>query len=178
MSRVAKQPVPIPSGVTVDVAEDCIRVKGSKGELSLRLHPLVRVHKSEDQLLFQTADDREAAGWVQAGTARALTSNMVLGVASGFEKRLLLTGVGYRGQVQGSKLTLNVGYSHQVEYQIPEGIKAEMPSPTEIVITGIDKQKVGQVAAEIRRVRPPEPYKGKGISYSSEKVRRKVAKKK
>lgn len=176
MSRVASNPVQIPKGVDVSLSGSSIAVKGKLGSLDLALKS-VNVVQEGDELKFSAADDSKEANAL-AGTVRSLVSNMVVGTSEGFEKRLQLIGVGYRAQAQGKKLNLVVGYSHPVEYALPEGITAETPSQTEVVIKGADKQKVGQVAAEIRSVRPPEPYKGKGIRIVGEYVRRKEAKKK
>ena len=177
MSRVANQPVQVPSGV--DVREDGrnVTVKGSKGTLEHVLHPAVELSQEQSVLKF-TARGDFANGDAQSGTARALISNMVRGVSEGFERRLSLVGIGYRAQAQGKKLNLTLGYSHPISFTAPDGISIETPSPTEIVVTGVDKQQVGQVAAIIRGYRPPEPYKGKGIRYSDEHVVRKEAKKK
>jgi large subunit ribosomal protein L6 len=177
MSRVANEPVPLPSGVEVKLNGQDLFVKGSKGELSFVVHSTVEVVQEENELKLSARNGGRAAN-AMAGTMRALVANMVTGVSNGFERRLELQGVGYRAQAQGSKLNLQLGFSHPVEYQLPEGISAETPSQTEIVITGIDKQQVGQVCAEIRDFRPPEPYKGKGVRYQGEYVRRKEAKKK
>lgn len=177
MSRIAKNPITVPSGVEVNLADGEIKVKGSKGELTMAVNAAVEVKLEDGQLTFAPLSDAEN-GWAQAGTARAVASNLVVGVTEGFEKKLQLVGVGYRAQAQGKKLNLSLGFSHPVEYELPEGISAETPSQTEIVIRGIDKQAVGQVSAEIRAFRPPEPYKGKGVRYVDEYVRRKEAKKK
>lgn len=177
MSRVAKNPVTIPSGVEVDIKGSAISVKGPKGALSLSAHPAVQVDRDGDDLKVFTKNGGQQAV-AMAGTMRALVANMVSGVSQGFEKRLSIVGVGYRAQAQGGKLNLALGFSHPVEYQVPTGIEVETPSQTEIVIRGADKQQVGQVAAEIRQFRPPEPYKGKGVRYSDENVVRKQAKKK
>lgn len=177
MSRIAKNPIPVPSGVNVSLSEETISVKGPKGELSLRTHPDVRVEHSGDVLSIAVVGQGGQAD-AMAGTTRALVNNMVHGVSRGFEKKLTIIGVGYRAQVQGKKLNLTLGFSHPLAHAIPEGITVETPSQTEIVIKGADKQKVGQVAADIRAYRPPEPYKGKGIRYSDEHVLRKQAKKK
>ena len=177
MSRIANSPVDLPSGVEVNIANGLISVKGSNGSLDLQLHDLVDVVNEENQLkLSAKKDSKEAVA--MTGTFRSLVNNMVTGVSSGFEKKLELIGVGYRAKAQGSSLNLVVGYSHPIDYSLPEGITAETPTQTEIVIKGADKQKVGHVAAEIRNFRPPEPYKGKGIRYSDERVFRKEAKKK
>jgi len=177
MSRVAKDPIVLPSGVEATLSGDELRVKGAKGQLSMKLNPAVKIAQGDGRLTFEPAGDAEN-GWAQAGTARALANNLVVGVTEGFEKRLQLVGVGYRAQAQGRALNLSLGFSHPVVYQLPEGIEAETPTQTEIVIRGIDKQRVGQVSAEIREFRPPEPYKGKGVRYANEQVRRKEAKKK
>lgn len=177
MSRVANAPVELPSGVEVKLNGQDVSVKGSKGELNFAVHSEVEVVQ-EDNVLKFAARGGERAATAMAGTMRALVANMVKGVSDGFERRLELQGVGYRAQAQGQKLNLQLGFSHPVEYQLPEGISAETPSQTEIVISGIDKQLVGQVCAEIRSFRPPEPYKGKGVRYQGEYVRRKEAKKK
>ena len=177
MSRVAKVPVPLPKGVEVTQVGITLRVKGPKGELSLVLNPEVEVRVA-DGLAQVTSRSKAQSSRAQAGTARALLSNMVNGVAKGFERKLELVGVGYRAQAQGRKLNLTLGFSHPVVFAVPEGITIDTPSQTEIVIKGIDKHSVGQVAANIRRYRPPEPYKGKGVRYSGEKVVIKEAKKK
>jgi len=176
MSRVANNPVVIPSGVEVTLG-DVIKVKGPKGELTQGAHSLVAISKEENELKFAATNSDKAAN-AMAGTMRALLNNMVTGVSQGFEKSLTLIGVGYRAQVQGKKLNLSLGFSHPVDHEIPEGITIECPSQTEVLVKGIDKQKVGQVAANIRAYRPPEPYKGKGVRYTDEYVVRKEAKKK
>ena len=178
MSRIASAPIAIPQGVEVTLTEDVVRAKGPKGELSMTVHPLVSVARDGDVLRVSGAQTGGKQADALAGTTRAVVNNLVHGVSRGFEKRLTIMGVGYRAQVQGRKLSLNLGFSHPVEYAIPEGITIEAPSQTEIVVRGADKQRVGQVAAEIRRFRPPEPYKGKGVRYSDEHVVRKQAKKK
>lgn len=177
MSRVAKAPVQIPAGVEVKLAGDKISVKGKQGQLELDVHSAVEVKQEENVLTFapKTGDKKDNA---LAGTFRALVNNMVTGVSVGFEKKLVLQGVGYRAKAAGKTLNLSLGFSHPVDYELPEGVTAETPSQTEVVIKGIDKQVVGQVAAEIRGYRPPEPYKGKGVRYADENVRRKEAKKK
>ena len=177
MSRIANAPVSLPSGVDVTLAGQLIKVKGSKGELEWSVHELVSVAQ-EDAQLKVAANEKSKQAVALAGTTRALINNMVTGVTDGFEKKLTIIGVGYRAQAQGQKLNLTLGFSHPVVYAVPEGIKVETPSNTEIIVTGIDKQKVGQVAAEIRAYRKPEPYKGKGVRYSDEYVLRKQAKKK
>lgn len=177
MSRVAKMPVIIPAGVDVSVKEDQISVKGSGGALSLAQSVLVKVINEGGKLNFAPANDSREAN-AMSGTMRQLVNNMVVGVGKGFEKKLTLIGVGYKAQAQGAKLNLTVGYSHPVNIDMPAGITVATPTPTEILIKGADRQRVGQVAAEIRAVRPPEPYKGKGIRYSDEKVAIKETKKK
>lgn len=177
MSRIAKAPVAIPAGVEVKLAEDTITIKGKQGELTLNVHSSVAISQEENDLKFapKKADKQSNA---LAGTFRALVNNMVTGVSVGFEKKLILQGVGYRAKASGNTLNLSLGFSHPVDYVLPEGVTADTPSQTEVVIKGIDKQQVGQVAAEIRGYRPPEPYKGKGVRYADETVRRKEAKKK
>ena len=175
MSRVANNPVQLPSGVEVKLEGQDLTVKGSKGTLALSIAEGIQVSQ-DDNVLSIAYDDEETKA--MAGTTRALVNNMVQGVSEGWEKKLVLNGVGYRANVSGTKVNLTVGLSHPVEYELPEGISAETPSQTEIVVKGIDKQAVGQVAAELRNFRPPEPYKGKGIRYADEHVRRKEAKKK
>ncbi len=177
MSRVAKAPVTLPAGVEVKVSDAQITVKGKQGSLDLDLHSSVVVKQEENVLTFAPKNGAKKSNAL-AGTFRALVSNMVTGVSQGFEKKLILQGVGYRAKATGSTLNLTLGFSHPVDYELPEGVTAETPSQTEIVIKGVDKQKVGQVAAEIRGYRPPEPYKGKGVRYADENVRRKEAKKK
>lgn len=174
--RTAKKPLPLPSSTTFEVKGNVVNVKGPKGALELSLHPLVDI-KMEDNIveLFPKSDSQESEAL--AGTMRALLGNMVKGVTEGFVKKLTLIGVGYRASVQGNKLNLSLGFSHPVAFDIPEGIKINCPSQTEIVIEGSDKQLVGQVAAEIRAIRPPEPYKGKGVRYSDEQVILKETKK-
>ena len=175
MSRVAKNPVDLPSSVEVKMNGRHIQVKGPKGELSLNLHStVVMVHEDNQIRLAASTDDSAMA---MAGTMRALVSNMVTGVSVGYEKKLTIVGIGYRAQAKGNSLNLSLGFSHPVVYQIAKGVSVETPSQTEIVVSGTDKQLVGQTAAEIRRFRPPEPYKGKGVRYADEQVRRKQAKK-
>jgi large subunit ribosomal protein L6 len=174
MSRVAKNPISIPAGVELNISGSALKVKGPKGNLELNLHPNVSLEENDGQYLVKPDNDKSMA---MAGTFRALVNNMVVGVSDGFQKNLKLVGVGYRAQLQGNKLNLALGFSHPIEYSAPEGIKIETPSQTEIVVSGCDKQKVGQVAAEIRSYRPPEPYKGKGVRYADERVVRKEAKK-
>lgn len=177
MSRIAKNPVSLPGGTEVTIKQDTIVAKGPIGELTMNKHPLVSVNQ-EDGMLQVAANDESSQARAMSGTTRSLLSNLVTGVSSGFEKKLTIIGVGYRAQVQGKNLNLSLGFSHPVVYPIPEGITIEAPSQTELVVKGADKQKVGQVAAEIRRYRPPEPYKGKGVRYTDEYVVRKQAKKK
>ena len=177
MSRVAKAHVAIPAGVTITLSGQDITVKGPKGELSRTIHSDVVVSQEEDNLITNIVADVKGA-WAQAGTVRSLINNMVEGVSKGFEKKLLLNGVGYRAKAAGKSLNLSLGFSHPVDHAIPEGITVETPSQTEIILKGADKQLVGQTAANIRAYRKPEPYKGKGIRYSDENVRRKEAKKK
>lgn len=178
MSRIAKKPVSIPSGVDVKVDGQMISVKGSKGQMQQALSELVDVAQNDANELVVSVREDNKQSWAMAGTTRALVNNLVTGVSEGFEKKLTLIGVGYRAQAQGKVLNLTLGFSHPVNYELPEGVTAETPSQTEIVVKGIDKQKVGQVAAEIRAFRPPEPYKGKGVRYADEHVVRKEAKKK
>lgn len=176
MSRVAKNPVKLPAGVEVKLSGQQLSVKGSKGALELNIHPAVEVVQDSGELRFATrAGEQNRA---MAGTTRALVNNMVLGVSQGFERKLQLVGVGYKAQAKGQVLSLALGYSHPIDYELPSGITAETPSQTDILIKGIDKQLVGQVAAEIRDFRRPEPYKGKGVRYVDEVIHRKEAKKK
>lgn len=174
MSRVANNPVQLPSGVEIKVDGQDLSVKGSKGTLAMSVAEGVQVSQDDNALTIAYDENAKAI----AGTTRALVANMVKGVSEGWEKKLVLNGVGYRANVSGKTVNLTVGLSHPVAYELPEGVSAETPSQTEIVVTGIDKQVVGQVAANIRGFRPPEPYKGKGIRYADEYVRRKEAKKK
>ena len=177
MSRIANNPVTLPNGVEVALSPSEISVKGGKGSLTMRVHELVAIEQDESALKFGTkSGDRKATAL--AGTTRSLVNNMVIGVSEGFTRELQLQGVGYRAQVSGRQLNLTLGFSHPVEYPIPEGIEIETPQPTQIVVKGIDKQLVGQVSADIRSFRPPEPYKGKGVRYADEYVKRKEAKKK
>ncbi|MBK9573107.1 MAG: 50S ribosomal protein L6 [Rhodoferax sp.] len=177
MSRVGKMPVTIPAGVDVSLKDDQISVKASGGALSLSQSALVKVVNDAGKLTFVPANDSREAD-AMSGTMRQLVNNMVVGVTKGFEKKLSLVGVGYKAQAQGAKLNLAVGYSHPVNKDMPAGIAVATPTPTEIVIKGADRQRVGQVAAEIRAIRPPEPYKGKGIRYADEKITIKETKKK
>jgi len=177
MSRVAKNPVRLPAGVEVNLAGQALSIKGAKGALELKVHPSVEVIQESGELRF-AARNGDQQTRAMAGTTRALVNNMVVGVSQGFERKLQLVGVGYRAQAKGQVLNLALGFSHPVDYDLPQGITAETPNQTEILIKGIDKQLVGQVAAEIRGFRPPEPYKGKGVRYADEVVHRKEAKKK
>ncbi len=177
MSRIANQPVQLPSGTEVNIGVSEIAVKGAKGQLTLSSNKLVKVEQHEGALTFSQLKDGKKAHSM-SGTMRALLQNMVTGVTTGFEKKLNLVGVGYRAALQGKDLNLNLGFSHPVIYKAPEGITFEVNKQTEIVVQGIDKQRVGQVCAEIRSLRPPEPYKGKGVRYSDERVSLKEAKKK
>jgi large subunit ribosomal protein L6 len=177
MSRVAKNPVVVPKGVEVKVSASEISVKGPLGTLTQFVGEGVVVKAEGDKVLFDVANETQAAN-AMSGTMRALVNNMVHGVTAGFEKRLSLVGVGYRAQAQGDKLNLSLGFSHPVVHTMPKGVKVETPSQTEIVIKGVSKQQVGQVAAEVRAYRPPEPYKGKGVRYTGEQVILKETKKK
>jgi len=177
MSRVGKMPVTIPAGVDVSIKQDQISVKGAGGQLSIASNVLVNVSNEGGKLSFAPANDSREAN-AMSGTMRQLVNNMVNGVTKGFEKKLNLVGVGFKAQAQGAKLNLTVGYSHPVVLDMPAGIKVETPTPTEVVIKGSDRQRVGQIAAEVRAIRPPEPYKGKGIRYSDEKITIKETKKK
>jgi large subunit ribosomal protein L6 len=177
MSRVSNNPVSIPSGVEITLSGNDISVKGAKGNLSHKIHEAVNVSQEESVLKFAARDGFANANAL-AGTTRALVNNMVTGVSQGFEKKLQLVGVGYRAQAQGKVLNLTLGFSHPVEFDVPEGITIETPSQTEIVVKGVDKQQVGQISANIRSMRPPEPYKGKGVRYADEQIVRKEAKKK
>ncbi|EKF74427.1 50S ribosomal protein L6 [Alcanivorax hongdengensis A-11-3] len=177
MSRVAKSPVNLPKGVEFKVDGQNVAIKGSKGSLEHEVHQLVEVTVEEGVASVKPREESQQA-WALAGTTRALLNNMVTGVSEGFERKLQLLGVGYRAQAQGKVLNLTLGFSHPVAFELPEGITVETPSQTEIVIKGVDKQLVGQVAANVRGFRPPEPYKGKGVRYADEQVRRKEAKKK
>ncbi len=177
MSRVGKSPVTIPQGVDVSVKEDQISVKGAGGTLSLAQSGLVKISQADGKLSFAPVNDSREAN-AMSGTIRQLVNNMVVGVSRGFEKKLTLVGVGFKAAASGSKLNLSIGFSHPVNFEMPAGITVATPTPTEIVIKGADRQVVGQLAAEIRAVRPPEPYKGKGIRYADEKVVIKETKKK
>ena len=177
MSRVAKMPIVLPKAVEITASGQQLTVKGPKGTLSHTIHDLVEMVREDGDLMFRPRDGSQAANAL-AGTTRALVNNLVTGVSHGFERKLELVGVGYRAQAKGKVLNLTLGFSHPVDYALPEGVTAETPSQTEILLRGCDKQRVGQVAAEIRAFRPPEPYKGKGVRYSDEVVVRKEAKKK
>lgn len=177
MSRVANSPVELPKGVEIKLEADQISVKGGKGNLSMNLSPDVTISQEDNVLKFEAANSSKASKAL-SGTYRALVNNMVVGVNEGFERKLQLVGVGYRAQAKGKTVSLSLGFSHPVEYALPDGVEAETPSQTEIVLKAADKQLLGQVAAEIRAYRPPEPYKGKGVRYADEQVRRKEAKKK
>lgn len=177
MSRVAKKPIAIPKGVEIKVVDDVLTVKGAKGTLSHRLPDSVKLDIDADKVTI-VFDKAEENAKTFAGTSRAVINNMITGVSSGFEKKLTLVGVGYRAQAKGNILNLALGYSHPIDFEVPDGIAIETPSQTEIVVKGFDKQKVGEVSAKIRAYRPPEPYKGKGIRYADEVVNRKETKKK
>ena len=177
MSRVGKAPVVIPAGVDVSIAEGSIHVKGASGKLSLAQNALVTMEAKDGKLNFAPANDSREAN-AMSGTIRQLVNNMVVGVTAGFEKKLSLVGVGFKAQATGSTLNLAIGFSHPVNKDMPEGITVATPTPTEIVIKGADRQRVGQIAAEIRAIRPPEPYKGKGIRYVGERIVIKETKKK
>ncbi len=177
MSRIGKKPVPVPSGVSVTIDGRTVKVKGSRGEMQARMVDLVNVKHENDEIVVSPVDQSKPArsAW---GLSRTLIANLISGVTDGFTKKLEINGVGYRAALQGQGLQLNLGYSHDVVYAIPQGIDIKVPKPTEIVVSGIDKQRVGQVAAEIRAWRPPEPYKGKGVKYADETIFRKEGKKK
>ncbi len=177
MSRIAKKPVEIPGGVELTISGRELTAKGSKGTLSMTLHDDVEVSQEANILSFAPRDDRKTSMAI-TGTTRSVVDNIVTGVSTGFEKKLQLIGVGYRAQAQGKKLSLSLGYSHAIDFEVPEGIEIETPAATEIIVKGCDKQRVGQVCAEIRAFRPPEPYKGKGVKYADEQIIRKEAKKK
>jgi large subunit ribosomal protein L6 len=177
MSRVAKAPIPVPGGVSVEISGRDVKVKGPKGAMDWTVHPTVTLVHEDGVLKVSPAEGQDNA-WAMAGTTRALLNNMVVGCGTGFQRKLTLVGVGYRAQAKGKVLSLSLGFSHPVEYPVPEGITVDTPTQTEIVVSGADRQRVGQVAAEIRAYRPPEPYKGKGVRYADEQVLRKEAKKK
>lgn len=177
MSRIAKQPVVVPNGVEISISGRELSAKGPKGYLSVTLHDSVDVKNENNVLTFSPKDDKKSSMAV-TGTIRSVVSNIFTGITEGFEKKLVLVGVGYRAQAQGKKLSLSLGFSHPIDYAVPEGIEVEAVSATEITVRGCSKQQVGQVCAEIRAFRPPEPYKGKGVKYADEQVIRKEAKKK
>jgi len=181
MSRIAKSPITIPDGVEVTQSGGVLTVKGKLGEITMNIHSSVTINNSDNVLTLlptEATKDEERNAWAQAGTARANTFNLIKGVTEGWEKKLTLNGVGYRAQARGKVLSLTLGFSYPVNYDLPEGVSVETPSQKEVLVKGIDKQKVGQAAAEIRAFRPPEPYKGKGVRYTDEQVVRKDAKKK
>ena len=178
MSRVAKSPIKVPNGTEVKINGQEISVKGAKGSLSLTLHSLIAVTQEDNVLQVAPKDLANKDAWKFAGTMRANLNNLVVGCTTGFEKKLQLLGVGYRAALKGQVVNLTLGFSHPINYQLPEGVTAELPTQTEILLKSADKQKLGQAAAEIRQFRPPEPYKGKGVRYADEHVRRKEAKKK
>lgn len=175
MSRIGKKPVQLPDKVQLALNGDMISVKGPKGNLERQLHPAIEI-KVNDGIVQVTTDDTDQKKVALQGTFRSLISNMVTGVSTGFEKKLLLNGIGYRAEINGNSLTLNVGYSNPVDFKIPQGIQASVEKNTEVTLSGIDKELLGQVAANIRGLRPPEPYKGKGIMYSDERIIRKAGK--
>ena len=177
MSRIAKAPVELPKGVEIKIDGQDLTVKGSKGSLSLAVHQDVEVSQEDNVLSFGSKTSAKSSVAL-AGTTRSLVNNMVIGVSAGFEKKLILNGVGYRAKASGKTLNLVLGFSHEINYELPEGVTAETPAQTEVVLKSSDKQLLGQVASEIRAYRPPEPYKGKGVRYADEYVRRKEAKKK
>ena len=174
MSRVAKNPITLPSGVELNIKGSEVSVKGPKGNMTVQMHPSVSLKQEDGEYKMEWKTGKDLA---MAGTFRALVSNMVTGVSEGFQKKLTQVGVGYRAQAHGNKLNMALGFSHPIDYQLPEGVSVETPTQTEIIVSGCDKQKVGQAAAEIRSFRPPEPYKGKGVRYADERVVRKEAKK-
>ena len=176
MSRIAKKPIEIPAGVEIKLDDKTVVVQGPKGSMALDVHRNVAISRQENTIVLHPESSIKDIAMV--GTVRSLLNNIVTGVTRGFERKLELVGVGYRAQVQGNKLNLTLGYSHPVDYEIPEGVMINTPNPTEVVVQGMDKQKVGQVAAEIRAFRPPEPYKGKGVRFANEQIMRKEAKKK
>jgi large subunit ribosomal protein L6 len=180
MSRVAKKPITLPSGVDFTMVDSLLTVKGSKGSIQMKLHDHVQLKKDENTIVVVLKENTSKAKTeiALAGTTRAIVQNMVTGVSQGFEQKLVLVGVGYRAQAQGSTLNLSLGFSHPVKYEVPEGITIETPSQTEVLVKGIDKQLVGEVSADIRSFRPPEPYKGKGVRYLNEVILLKEGKKK
>lgn len=175
MSRIGKMPVPVPSGVSVDIDGQSVKVKGPKGELNRLFHERVAIELEDGEAIVNRVDDTRESRALH-GLSRALLANMVAGVSDGYKKELEVVGVGYRAQLKGRDIEMQLGFSHPVNFAAPDGITFEVPEPTKIVISGIDKELVGQVAANIRKIRPPEPYKGKGIRYSGEHVRRKAGK--
>ena len=177
MSRIASNPVVLPAGVEIKLNGDQVSAKGKNGELSLVMHPLVTIKQEENTLVFAATESSKNA-IAMSGTFRALVNNMVIGVSEGYERKLTLLGVGYRAKASGNKLDLTLGFSHPVIYNLPKGVSAQTPSQTEVVLKSADKQLLGQVAAEVRAFRPPEPYKGKGVRYADEYVKIKEAKKK
>lgn len=177
MSRIANMPIELPSGVEVNINGQELNIKGGKGAFEYTINSDVTISQDGNSLLLKPKNEKNKKHWALAGTMRAITGNMVTGVSDGFEKKLELVGVGYRAQAQGSKLNLTLGFSHPVVHEIPAGVTVETPSQTEIILRGIDKQVIGQTAAEIRAYRPPEPYKGKGVKYADERIIRKEAKK-
>tara|TARA_X000000368_G_scaffold48887_1_gene34866 strand:- start:1851 stop:2384 length:534 start_codon:yes stop_codon:yes gene_type:complete len=176
MARTFTKPIQIPEAVTVSATDNIVSVNGKLGDLSLDVHPLVKINQEDNSIAFSPSNENKET-LALTGTMRALTKNLIQGVTEGFEKKLEINGVGYRAKLQGSKLELSLGYSHPVFYDLPEGVTAELPSQTEIVLKSMEKQKLGQVAAEIRGFRPPEPYKGKGVKYADEHIKRKESKK-
>lgn len=178
MSRIGKRAVPVPNGVTANIDGQTVSVKGPKGELSFVVSELCKVEMTDDGIKVDPHNEDDKAARAMWGMSRTMVSNIVTGVSDGFEKKLQISGVGYRAAVQGQNLQLALGFSHDVVYPIPDGIQIQCPKPTEITISGIDRQRVGQVAAEIRKYRPPEPYKGKGVKYADEYIVRKEGKKK
>ncbi len=170
-------PIELPTGVEAKINGQDINIKGTKGAFDYKIHDSVVMALEGNTLVVKPKSDKDKKGWAMAGTMRAITNNMVTGVSTGFEKKLELVGVGYRAQAQGNKLNLTLGFSHPVVHDIPQGVTVETPSQTEIILRGIDKQVIGQTAAEIRAYRPPEPYKGKGVKYADERIIRKEAKK-
>ena len=177
MSRIAKMPIELPAGVEANINGQKINIKGSKGAFDYTINEQVTISQDGNELFVKPKNESNNKHWAMAGTMRAITGNMVTGVSDGFEKKLELVGVGYRAQAQGNQLNLTLGFSHPIVHQIPQGVTVETPSQTEIILRGIDKQVIGQTAAEIRSYRPPEPYKGKGVKYAGERIIRKEAKK-
>ena len=176
MARTFTKPIQIPEAVTISSSDNILSVNGKLGDLSLDIHPLVKINQEDNSIAFSPSNENKET-LALTGTMRALTKNLIQGVTEGFEKKLEINEVGYRAKLQGSKLELSLGYSHPVFYDLPEGVTAELPSQTEIVLKSMEKQKLGQVAAEIRGFRPPEPYKGKGVKYADEHIKRKESKK-